>query len=241
MSGQKDEKTPLEAEILREVAEEIKEEQLKQLWKKISPYLFAVIITALIITGGIEYYRYNQNQRALRESEQFQTALTLIETGKEEQGAEILKTINQTSTLGYRYLAAFHYADYLASQGKEKYPEAIDVLDRVIQDKKAPEPFRNMALFDKILLRIENGDQDFSQMEAQLDHLAAKSDAWSALALEISAELALRQGNVEKAKARWQQILSMPSISEAKRLQVSEYISFVDEKILQEKKQGTDQ
>lgn len=34
MADQKDEKTPLEAEILREVAEEIKEEQFKQLWKK---------------------------------------------------------------------------------------------------------------------------------------------------------------------------------------------------------------
>lgn len=39
MADQKDEKTPLEAEILREVAEEIKEEQFKQLWKKSAPLL----------------------------------------------------------------------------------------------------------------------------------------------------------------------------------------------------------
>ena len=32
-----DEQNPLEAEILREVAEEMKEEQVKKLWKKIAP------------------------------------------------------------------------------------------------------------------------------------------------------------------------------------------------------------
>ena len=35
---------PLQAEILREVAEEIRDEQYKKLWKKIGPYITAVII-----------------------------------------------------------------------------------------------------------------------------------------------------------------------------------------------------
>ena len=235
MADQKDEKTPLEAEILREVAEEMKEEQLKALWKKIGPVVTGLIAAALLVTGGIEFYRYRQEQRALAESEQLQTALTLIESGDAENGAEMLKTLSETSTRGYRYLAAFQYADYLIGQGKDKYPQAVETLNTVIEDDRAPQPFRNMALFDKIILRIESGDQDFAGMEAELDQLAAKSNAWTPLALEIAAELALRRGDVEKAKSRWQQILGMPSVSEAKRLQVSEYISFVDETMPQTK------
>ncbi len=240
MADQKDEKTPLEAEILREVAEEIKEEQFKQLWKKIGPYVFGLIIAALVITGGIEFYRYDQEKRALAEFEQIRTALNLIETGDAESGADILKSISETSTRGYRYLAAFHYTDYLIGQGKEKYPQAIEMLNTVINDKNAPLPFKNMALFDKIILRIENGDQDFAGMEKELDQLAAKSNAWTPLALEIAAELALRQGDVEKAKSRWQQILGMSGVSEAKRLQVSEYISFVNETMPANKDQKTE-
>ena len=235
MADQKDEKTPLEAEILREVAEEIKEEQLKQLWKKIGPYVVGLIIAALMITGGVEYYRYDQKQRSLAESEQLQTALAMIETGDADAGAEILKTLSETSTRGYRYLAAFQYTDYLIGLGKDKYPEAVQVLDTVINDTNAPLPFKNMALFDKIVLRIESGDQNFEAMEAELDQLAAKSNAWTPLSLEIAAELALRRGDVEKAKKRWQQILSMSGIPEAKRLQVSEYISFVNETMPQNK------
>lgn len=240
MADQKDEKTPLEAEILREVAEEIKEEQFKQLWKKIGPFVVGLIVAALVITGGIEFYRHNQKQRALAESEQLQTALSLIESGDGETGAEMLKTLSETSTRGYRYLAAFQYADYLIGLGKDKYGEAVETLDIVINDAQAPQPFKNMALFDKIILRIENGDQDFAGMEAELDRLAAKSNAWTPLALEIAAELALRRGDVEKAKARWQQILGMSGVSEAKRLQVSEYISFVNETMPQDKDRKTE-
>ena len=240
MADQKDEKTHLEAEILREVAEEIKEEQFKQLWKKIGPAVVGLIIAALVITGGIEFYRHDQKQRALAESEQLQTALSLIESGDAENGAEMLKTLSETSTRGYRYLAAFQYADYLIGLGKDKYGEAVKMLDIVINDKQAPQPFKNMALFDKIILRIESGDQDFAGMEAELDQLAAKSNAWTPLALEIAAELALRRGDVEKAKARWQQILGMSGVSEAKRLQVSEYISFVNETMPRNKEQKTE-
>lgn len=229
MTGQNDEKTPLEAEILREVAEEMKEEQFKQLWKKIGPYVTGLIVAVLLATGGVELYRHTQNRRALAESEQLKTALAMMETGDAEAGAEMLRQIGETSTRGYRWLAAFHYADYLIGQGKDKYGEAIKVLDGVIGDEKAPEPFRNMALFDKTVLRIENGDTDFAAMEKDVEALAAKSDAWAPLALEMAAELNLRQGDTEKAKSRWQQILTMPGVSESKRLQVSEYISFLNE------------
>ncbi len=240
MADQNDEKTPLEAEILREVAEEIKEEQLKQLWKKIGPVVIGVIAVVLIVTAGIEFYRYDQQKRALAEAEQLQTALSLIETGEGENGAEILKTLSETSTRGYRYLAAFQYVDYLIGQGNDKYADAIENLDVIINDEQAPQPFKNMALFDKIILRIESGDQNFADMEKELDQLAAKSEAWTPLALEIAADLALRRGDIEKAKARWQQILSMPGVSEAKRLQVSEYISFVNETMPQNKDQKTE-
>ena len=240
MADQKDEKTPLEAEILREVAEEIKEEQFKLLWKKIGPVVVGLIIATLVITGGIEFYRHDQQQRALAESEQLQTALALIESGDGETGAEMLKTLSETSTRGYRYLAAFQYADYLIGLGKDKYADAIKTLDIVINDKQTPQPFKNMALFDKIILRVESGDQDFAGMENELDQLAAKSNAWTPLALEIAAELALGRGDAENATARWQQILGMSGVSEATRLQVSEYISFVNEPTPQDKDRKTE-
>ena len=44
----------------------------------------------------------------------------------------------------------------------------------------------------------------------------------------------------KKAKARWQQILGISGVSEAKRLQVSEYISFVNETMPRNKEQKTE-
>ncbi|MBR1945837.1 MAG: tetratricopeptide repeat protein [Alphaproteobacteria bacterium] len=228
MANQLDEQ--MEAEILREVAEEMKEEQLKRLWKKISPFVTGLIALALIVTGGIEFYKSYQKRRSLEESEQLQTALRLIEADDAETGANMLKTLFETSTRGYRYLAAFHYTDYLIGQGQDKYEEAVHTLDEIISDKKAPQPFKNLALFDKILLQSENGSLNFEEAEAELEKLAAKSDAWAPMALEFSADLALRRGNMEKAKASWQKILGMSGVSEEKRLRIAEYVSFVESK-----------
>jgi len=230
VAKQQDEQTPIEAEILREVAEEMKEEQLKRLWKKISPVVTGLIILALVITGGIEFYKNYQKRRSLEEAQQLQTALQLIEQDDAAAGSEMLKTLMKTSTRGYRYLAAFHYADSLINQGADKYEEAIHVLNGIISDKDAPQPFKNLALFDRILLQNENNTLNFEEMEAELDKLATKSDAWAPMALEFSADLALRQGDVEKAKSRWQQILSMPGVAEEKRVRIAEYISILENK-----------
>ena len=218
----------MQAEILREVAEEMKEEQLKKLWKKIGPYVLGLIVAALLVTAGVEFYKGYQSRRSLAEAEQLQEALSLIETDDAASGAEILKTLSETSTRGYRYLAAFHYADYLTEQGPDKYEEAIHTLDKIISDNKAPQPFKNLALFDRILLQNEIGSLNAEEMEKELDKLASKSDAWAPMALEFSAELALRQGDTEKAKKHWQKILSMPNVSEEKRARIAEYISFVE-------------
>lgn len=226
MAQQHDEQ--MEAEILREVAEEMKEEQLKRLWKKISPIVTGLIAAALLITGGVEFYKNYQKRRSLDESEQLQTALRQIESDDAEAGAEMLKRLSETSSRGYRYLAAFHYVDHLVGQGRDKYAEAIDALNGIIGDRNAPQPFKNMALFDRILLQSENGTLNAEAAEAELTDLAAQSDAWAPLAIEFLADLAIRQGNAEKAKDQWRKILTMPNVSEEKRMKIAEYISFAE-------------
>ena len=230
MTEQKDEQTPLEAEILREVAEEMQEEQLKRLWKKFSPYITGAIVLALLVTGGWELYNSYQKRLSLEESEQLQTALRLIESDDDKAtGADMLKTLSENSTRGYRYIAAFHYADYLRMKGPEGYEDAIHVLERIIYDRGAPVPFRNLAFFDKILLQNENGSLDAEQTEEELKELAKRSVAWAPMAKEFMAELALSQGDVEQAKEHWQDILEMRGgVSEKKRQRIAGYISFVE-------------
>lgn len=226
MVDKDDEQNPLQAEILREVAEEMKEEQLKQLWKKISPYVMSVVAAALIVTGSIEFYKEYQKRRSLDEASQLQAALVRLEA-KDKSGAEMLKTLSETSDRGYRYLAAFHYTDYLTSKGAEKYEEAVAVLNRIIEDPQSPEPFKNLALFDKILLQNKNGLLDYEEADKELNALAEKSEAWAPLAFEFAAGLALQQEDQEKALSYWKKILASSSVSEEKRAKIAEYAAFV--------------
>ena len=229
MTDQKDEQTPLEAEILREVAEEMQEEQIKKLWKKISPFVVKAVILALVATGGFEFYKSYEARRSLEESEQLKTALSLIESDEAEKGAEILKTLSETSGRGYRYLASFHYADYLIGRGRDQYEEAIHVLSRIINDNRAPQPFKRMALLDRVILQLENNSADSESLQTELDELIVDGDGlWAATALEISAEMALRQNDVEKALEYWKELMDLTTVPETKRLRVAEYISFAE-------------
>lgn len=229
MVRQDDEATPLESEILREVAEEMKEEQLKQLWRKYGSVIVGIIVVVLLATGGYEFFKYHQKKTALEESAQLQSALILIDEGKAEEGAEMLKNLRDTSRLGYRYLAALYYADYQLARGPENMGKTIDALDFIIQDKNAPVPVRNVAMFDKIAVELDSGKADYAKLEKELEALFSGDNPWTVLGLEMSANLALRQGNTAKAKARWQQILETPNLPEAKSIQISEYLAFVDE------------
>lgn len=229
MVRQDDEANPLESEILREVAEEMKEEQLKQLWRKYGSVIAGIIIVVLLATGGYEFYRHYQKKTALEESARLQSALILIDEGQGSEGAEMLKELRDTSRLGYRYLAALYYADYQLAQGPDNMGKTIDALNFIIQDEDAPAPVRNVAMFDKIALEIDSGNADYAALEKELETLFSGDNAWTVLGLEMSANLALRQGDMAKAKARWQQILQTPNLPEAKSIQISEYLAFAGE------------
>lgn len=228
MSNQEDEKSPLEAEILREVAEEIKEEELKEFLKKIKPIVTAVIFVVLAFTAGFEFYKHSQKEKSLKESAELLTALTMMQEGQGEEASLILKELSEKSSRGYRYLASFHYVDYLLNQSEEEQIEALEVLERLSQDKKAPAPVRHLALFDKISLQIELGDGDFDAMQEEIDSLLNQSEAWTPLALELSALIALKQGDKQKAVSYWNQIIERPEVSEAKRKKISEFVTFIN-------------
>lgn len=225
MAKKQDDSNPMEAEILREVAEEMKEEQLKQVWKKYSSIFITFVLVAIIGTGGFEFFKYRQEQQASQDANELQTALVLIEDGNGEEGAELLRQLRENSKNGYRYLAALHYVDYLLQLGDET--EAVAGLDYIISDKNTPTPIKNMSLFNKVSIAIDMESPDYTALESDLNILIADDGAWTANSLELAAVIALRQNDTDKAKARLQQMVSMPGLSDARRQRAMENLSLL--------------
>ena len=223
-----EEQNPLEAEILREVAEEMKEEQAKKLWKKIAPWLMSAVVVALAATGGFEYTQYRSRQQAQADAAALQDALAAVQSGQIMQGAERLKALRDSSTSGYRSLAGLYYVDTLLKDGNIN--GALDGLDFVANDKKAPEALRSLAVLNKVSIAVDGDNPDYDGLNADLDEVLKREDAWTADALELRALIALRQGDAEKAQSCFKQIMALPNANEAKKLRASENLNLLQQK-----------
>lgn len=223
-----DEQNPLEAEILREVAEEMKEEQAKKLWKKIAPYVTAAIVAVLVATGGFEYFRYRARQLAAADAGALQTALTAVQNGDLQKGAEQLKALRDSSSSGYRSLAGLYYVDTLLKSGNVE--DALDGLNFIAGDVKAPAALRSLAVLNKVSIAVDLDDPDYDLLTADLDEVLKRGDAWAADALELQALIALRQGDSEKAENCFKQITALPQASEVKKLRAAENLNLLKQK-----------
>ncbi|MCQ2913964.1 MAG: tetratricopeptide repeat protein [Alphaproteobacteria bacterium] len=224
-----DEVNPLQAEILREVEEEMQQEKLKKLWKKVAPIVVSLAVLALAITGGIEYYKYYHQQQSLKAVNEMQTALSMLSSGKLDEGMALLEKIKNSSARGYHAMASLHYAKALVQQ--KKIDEAIKALDELSKDSKVPNALKTMAKLDKVSLAIDNDNPDYDALRLELEPVVNSNTAWSADALELTALIYLRQNNVEMAKASFEKIVSSTKISETKKLRANEYLNLLNKQV----------
>ncbi len=217
---------PLESEILREVEAEMKEEQFKAFWKKYGTFFVVLIVAALVCAGGIEFYRHYTEKQAASEAAELQAALTLAQDGETRAAADAFKKLRDGSASGYRYLAALHYVRQMLQNGD--YTEAMNGLDVLINDKKTPQPLKDLALFNKVSIAVDRPDADYDALEKELQPMIAANNAWTPDALELAALIALQQKNPDKAKSFLQQIISMPNVSDGLRRRATENLALLE-------------
>lgn len=223
---------PLSDELLREVDEELKEENAKKLIRKITPWLTCIVIVALLCAGGYEWVKYRQMQQAMKDEGRLVQALTLMEKGQTEQAATALQDMRKTAGKGYAVIAGFYYADLLLNENKIN--DALMVLTELIDNQETPAPMKNLALFTKISIAVDQPDADYPVLEQALKPLLAEKSVWSAQACELGAVIALKTDNPDKAKDYLKQIIASPEASTVLRQRAGENLALI-EKELEEK------
>ncbi|MCQ2965270.1 MAG: tetratricopeptide repeat protein [Alphaproteobacteria bacterium] len=221
--------SPLQAEILREVTEEIKEEQLKKIFKKFSPIFISLALLALLTTAGIEYSKYYHKQKSLKEASQLYTAIEMMQQGKREISTNLLNALAQKGDVGYKSLALMYSIQNLIQQGKND--EAIQEFDNLSSNSSIPEALKNYATIEKTYLLLEKNEADYDQLKNNIEHLTKDNNVWSADALELYALISLRQNDYVTAQRYFEKILTLTKVSESKRMRASEFLASIKEKL----------
>jgi len=200
------------SDFIREVDEDLRRENLEKLWRKYGGYALAAAIVVVLGTAAwVGWQRYKASHRAER-AQQFEAAMELV--AKPEVAAagpaatpapavvaasQALEAVAKDGD-GYSVLARLHDAALKARTGDAA--GAIAIYEKLAADTAVDQPFRDLAV---ILLALQTADTaPPAELMQRLQPLTADSNRWHYSALEITAILAKRAGDTEKAK----QILS---------------------------------
>lgn len=193
--------------LINEVTEEVHNEQLQKMWEK---YKYFIIFSVIFVVAGLsilEGYRSWRMKVRLSESDAYETAAVLNAKGQVDDALAQYSSLENGKT-DYRYLALMRKAGILFENGKDA--EALDILNALRQNEKAPETLRASAALGFVSHQIETGN--VAQLQEILNPYLTVGNVWYGTAVEMSVLLMIRDGQIEKANKMLDEALSMNSI-----------------------------
>ena len=180
-------------DIFKEVDEELREERLTKIWKRIGPYVVGILSGAIIITSAVIGYReYDETQRQ-NWGVQFAEAMNLSEEGNWQESLDLFDTLTEKTNLGYKTLSLFQAASLYARNGNKE--KALEIYQS-LENKALDENFRDLATLMLIYLQFDNADPEI--LEKRIEKLASKGNPWYYNAVELKGFLFAKQKNKEK-------------------------------------------
>ena len=209
------------SDIFREVDEELRRDRAVQLWRKYGRYIIAVALVIVVATVGYQGWKTYRQQSRLERSEAFAAASAEAAAGNTEAALEGLRELAANGAGGYGTLAAFERARLLAAQGDEQ--GAIEIWDRLAEGPDVGPAFQSVATLFSVMHQLD--EEDAARLEARLAPLTEPGSAFRSMALELTALLALRQGNRGRARELYTELaddLTAPGGARARAAQMLE-------------------
>lgn len=182
------------SDIFREIDEELRRDNLLQLWSRYGRYIVIFAVLVLIAAGGVVAWRDHQLSERRAQAMRYASALPLIREGKDIEAAKVFAAIAQEGG-GYGTLASFEEAELLAKSGDRK--AAAAAYDRIAATAGLDPAFRQLAT----LLSVMQGmpESDPHSVIDRLAPLTSTGNPWRSTALDLTATARLQAGDKDGA------------------------------------------
>lgn len=184
------------SDVFREVDEAVRQDQLKQVWKRYGWLILGIGLAVILGVGGYHAWKGYQADRRTEASDAYADALQLARTGKVQESLDALGKLADPTDGEVGTLAAFARARVLAGEGK--LDEAVQIWDQLAASDAAGPSFKAAALVLSVQNQMDTGDA--AALAARLQPLLAEGQPFRATAMEMTALLALKQGDEARAK-----------------------------------------
>lgn len=189
------------SDIFREVDEDLRRDRAEHLFKRYGGVMIAAAVLVVAGTGGYSYWRHWQAQQKQEQTAALVSAIGQSAQGP-EKGIEALSAFAGSAKPDLAAIAQFNAAALLIRQNKPD--EAATVYDGIAAHGSVPAEYRDLATLLAVTQRAEKGDP--AQLTAKLQPLTADASPWRFTARELTAMLAARAGDTEKARTLYKQL-----------------------------------
>ncbi len=210
--------------LLREVIEDVKNEQFQQMWNKYGLYIIiavAFVLTATISFESIKNWKEKKNQEL---SDTYSIAMSLHNQGRLDESLELYKSLAAKDTGIYDDLAKIQIANIYLEQDKKN--DASAILETMIKSSDSIPQMKKLATLKLISYKLDNNSPASEINEL----LASISDENSDMAKEFNAMLYLRENDIAKAKSEYQKIITSATASEDLKNRALDMINLLSEK-----------
>ena len=188
--------------FFREVNEEIRQDQARQLWDRYGPYALALAVLIVLGTAGFVAYEYWTTSRANRSGDAFSQALTLANEGKNDEALGALEKLEAEGYGAYPLLARMRAATVLAAKGD--FAGAVESFDEVAADMSIPASIRDMASLRAALILVDSGS--YADVSARVEALTSDTNPLRHSAREALGLSAWKEGRSSDALKLFEQI-----------------------------------
>ena len=133
------------ADIFDEVTDELRQDQLKFLWRKYNRYILFAIIIVILFTCAFKFYEYRENKISIENSNLFLNSLDDIKNNKLREAELKLLKIKTNSDIGLTTLSLFALADISKKRKDEKGMQ--EFYNLIINNKDIDSFYKNLAIF----------------------------------------------------------------------------------------------
>ena len=212
-----------EGDIFREVEQDMRREQLAQLWRKYGVYVIGIALAVVLGVGGYQSYTWWQATRAASDGAAFVEAGSLQRNGQLDAASERFSALAQGGAGSYPALSRLRVAAIAAANGDTE--AAVHAYDRVVESTDEP-ILRGFAQIQAATLLIDSASP--SEIENRIGGLRGDSSPWRHSARELIALSLFKANRNDKAQTLYQELLSDGDTPGPMRQRAQMMLSLID-------------
>ena len=147
-----------DSDFIREVDQELRDEQLKSLWDRFGPFVIGFALLIVVGTAANKGYDYWRETQAAQSGDAFLAAVSQSEEGNREEAIAALEKIEANGSGGYPILAEMRIASEKAAAGN--VDDAITLFEDVASRSGVEPVVQDLARIRANILKLDKGLSD---------------------------------------------------------------------------------